>query len=250
MREYRPVEQMWTNAVEVTPIETDWSVGYGETWELIYPSSDNLSLEECKAVLEESGVTLPDPNPYEMDREQLLELLQAEEDEYLEQNEWDLESIREEAINQINDETIDGIEDWREAVRDAWSESPDSFEPMMNYRYPLPDYEGDEGVDQFILDQEHIPLVLVRYNDEVCLALSGGGMNLADKICEAYMLLGYLPPLHFCGSLPENAGETMTERRAWMIEGCIRSADVAIYRAQYAKEKLERYRDRLAAGKS
>ena len=37
-----------------------------------------------------------------------------------------------------------------------------------------------------------------QYGDwEAALAVSAGGMDLSWDVCEAYLLLGYLPPLNF-----------------------------------------------------
>src|SRR3954463_1905679 len=78
--------------------------------------------------------------------------------------------------------------------------------PMMNYAYPLGDsYDVDDAVKI-----AHLPLVIVQHFEgygetSYELALSGGGMDFSWQICEAYMLLGYLPPVHFA-DLPRMAG--------------------------------------------
>lgn len=77
--------------------------------------------------------------------------------------------------------------------------------PMMNYCYPLPEF--DMNPDEAAKKIAHLPVCLVHFeeDDEYALALTGGGMNLAWEICAAYVELGYLPPLHFA-NLPKYAG--------------------------------------------
>jgi len=86
--------------------------------------------------------------------------------------------------------------------------------PMMNYFYPIPDFgEYGPGSDKAarLLDEAHVALCLIRLNggeyneDEWGLALTGGGMDLSWQICEAFIVLGYLPPLFAC-ELPDFAG--------------------------------------------
>lgn len=94
--------------------------------------------------------------------------------------------------------------------------------PMMNYYYPLPGWDGNASdAAAAIID---LPLVLVQFldTDEWALALSGGGMNLSWEICEAFMLLGYLPPVHF-SDLPQMSGRGHSARDRWIIGGCRRS---------------------------
>ncbi|MGH7175309.1 MAG: hypothetical protein ACREGR_03055, partial [Minisyncoccia bacterium] len=85
----KPVEDLYCSTVGVTAVEKDWSEGYGETWDIVFPDTDSLTIEECKEVLDDMGTSLPDPDPWKLDREELFELLvdnglgddfQAEED--------------------------------------------------------------------------------------------------------------------------------------------------------------------------
>ena len=94
--------------------------------------------------------------------------------------------------------------------------------PMMNYYYPLPiksyghaDFDSDDA--KKIND---LPLCLVYFtdNESYALALTGGGMDLSWQICEAYMRLGFYPPVHF--RLPMMAGKTLTARNKRIISAC------------------------------
>lgn len=100
------------------------------------------------------------------------------------------------------------------------------------------------GRDSF--DESHaekiadLPLCIVRFEDDesYALALTGGGMDLSWEIAEAFMRLGYLPPLAYC-DLPNMAGmDTGDERHRWVIAGCLRSCEVATFQAERTAEKL------------
>ena len=90
--------------------------------------------------------------------------------------------------------------------------------PMMNYYYPLNTcggFDQDEAVKAIV----DLPLCLVNFRHEDWgLALTGGGMDFNWEICEAFMRLGELPPLHFCRP-PAMAGRGKSARDKWIIEG-------------------------------
>jgi hypothetical protein len=111
--------------------------------------------------------------------------------------------------------------------------------PMMNYYYPLPEFRGD--VREAAKELAHLPLVIVEFLDsgDYALALSGGGMDLSWEICEAFMLLGYLPPVHF-SDLPQMSGRGKSPRDRWIISGCRCSLEGM-------KEWQERSLERLAS---
>jgi hypothetical protein len=75
--------------------------------------------------------------------------------------------------------------------------------PMMGCCYPLPkphcglsDTWGWNTDDASKLDD--LPLCIVEFDtDTYGLALTGGGMDLSWEICEAFMRLRFLPPVHF-----------------------------------------------------
>lgn len=117
--------------------------------------------------------------------------------------------------------------------------------PMMNYRYDI-DSRRVGGPREAAAALARLPLCLVVFegNDEY-LALTGGGMDLSWEICEAYMRLGYLPPAHFI-DLPGMAGKSLKDPDdRWVIEGCMRTAEVQMRWAGDRLERLKEYRERM-----
>lgn len=117
---------------------------------------------------------------------------------------------------------------------------PDSDGPMMNYAYPLPEARLD--VELAAIDLVNLPVCVITHEDEengrIELALTGGGMDLSWEICEAYMRLGYLPPVHF--ELPGMAGRGTSAKDKWILAGYLRSCKVA---EGWARRKAERVRE-------
>ncbi|HTQ47487.1 MAG TPA: hypothetical protein VMI75_32245 [Polyangiaceae bacterium] len=113
--------------------------------------------------------------------------------------------------------------------------------PMMNYYYPCT--IGDEAEAARTLADTC--LCVVRVNGETGLALTGGGMDLSWEIkCEAFMLLGHLPPVHFA-DLPGMAGKDVdSKRNRWIVAGCLKSCRVA---ASWAQGRASRLRATVAS---
>ena len=113
--------------------------------------------------------------------------------------------------------------------------------PMMSFYYPLPEWER-YGMDSNEAAKllKNLPLCLVHFveDDAYGLALTGGGMDLSWEICEAFMVLGYLPPFHF-SDLPGMAGRGESKKDKWIIKGCIASADGIQSRAARVIERLK-----------
>jgi hypothetical protein len=114
--------------------------------------------------------------------------------------------------------------------------------PAMNYLYPLDTRDIDE-VDAAI-KIAGTPLVLVEtVGGEYGLALAGGGMDLTWEICEAYIALGYLPPVTYA-DLPGMAGKPEGEMDHLIIAACRRSYEVA---TNQLKWRLERFNEQYGA---
>ena len=139
--------------------------------------------------------------------------------------------------------------------REEWEREYESeYAPMMNYYYPLPsDFERDMenrfgSLSSAVLQLEHVSLCIVRFsaNGHYALALTGGGMDMQWDICEAFIQLGYAPPLNFC-ELPEFAGYILSERNRRIIQACKRSAEHAQSVAKKTEKHLKQIRQTLNA---
>lgn len=86
--------------------------------------------------------------------------------------------------------------------------------PLMNYGYLI---EVNNLEEARLLGG--LPLCLVELGSEMFLALTGGGMDLGWEICEGYMRLGFLPPVHFA-DLAKMAGRGTSKLDKWIINGC------------------------------
>jgi hypothetical protein len=128
---------------------------------------------------------------------------------------------------------------------------PDTDGPMMNFSYDLPTgfpIHHDDPHEAAHAIRE-LPLCVVRFRRvgpwacSYALALTGGGMDLSWEICEAFMRLGYLPPVAFA-DLPEMAGYPANEVHRWVVEGCLRAFREherrAACEAEWATAKLRR----------
>lgn len=90
------------------------------------------SLEQCREYLDDNNATFPDPDPWGMDRDALIETLldnwdSGEELTDEKRAEFDGSTddvIRENLIREFNEEHIDGLDDWRTAVREHSQDNP------------------------------------------------------------------------------------------------------------------------------
>ena len=107
--------------------------------------------------------------------------------------------------------------------------------PMMNYFYPC-DWRGSiEDAARKISD---LPVCAIETSDGTGLALTGGGMDLSWGICEAFIALGFLPPVHFCGSLPNMSGKNLKDEGTCKVLAAARRAFWII--SERAKRDCER----------
>ena len=119
----------------------------------------------------------------------------------------------------------------------------DDFFPMMNYRYPLPDFDeknhSSDKIKKALRRAGSLTLVEDLKSNEKFLALTGGGMDLSWDIVKGYVNLGFAPPAHFCRNLPEMAGMALTEENNEAILGCRRSLKVQSGWNERGLEKLK-----------
>ena len=86
--------------------------------ENVYPDPSDWSLERCREYLDDNcgRDCFPDPNPWSMDRDECVELLESVSIEC--RDDETLDTLREAVAANIDDETLDGLDAWREAVRE------------------------------------------------------------------------------------------------------------------------------------
>lgn len=206
------IEHLSLAALDVHAIERDWSKGFLEHWRYVECPHCPECDEPTRWI---AGTDLPefdnpaDPEAYDRQHSETWEA-------------WRCINTDCERFGQETEPDEAGAEG-----------------PMMNYSYELPCFELDENRAAERI--AHLPLCIVLSDDPhheeaglPALALTGGGMDLTWEIAEAYMTLGYLPPLDYChlpamcgrGTLSyggEYGGQSLSERDAWIIAGCRRS---------------------------
>ena len=87
-----------------------------EDMENLYPDPSSWTVKECREYIEDHGGDFPSCNPWEMDGIELLETL---DDDSVSSECGTVDKLRQAVIGAMDDETIDGIDDWRNAVSDC-----------------------------------------------------------------------------------------------------------------------------------
>ncbi len=200
------VTQLSPNALYITPVPYDWSENKSDCpeWEIIYPSTNTWSLTACKDYLDRVGVTPPAPNPWTMNNLSLMMYLE----DFLGMNFSfeNREALIEMLVDLLDSREVDGLRIWRNVCEQNIFQR-ENLIPAVWYFYPLPHFDLSETSSaQMNLLEAGLPLVLVMVGQQPVLALKAGGMDLSWEICQGYMCLGYLPPIHFLCGLPNLAG--------------------------------------------
>lgn len=120
--------------------------------------------------------------------------------------------------------------------------------PMMNYWYPV--NEQDREYSRFEPKDaagklDHLPVCVVLVDDEYGLALTGGGMDLSWEICDAFIALGFLPPVHFA-DLPAMASR-WTDMHQRVYDGMARALDWTREQMEYRRTRLDDLRERMSS---
>lgn len=119
------------------------------------------------------------------------------------------------------------------------------FEPMMNYRYPLPDFRDrnpsitDEEIKKALNRAGALTLVEDMDSGEKYLVLTGGGMDFSWNIVKGYVNFGFAPPAHFCRDLPHFAGDRLTQENKEAIMACRKSLEAQSSWNQRGLESLD-----------
>lgn len=88
----------WEDIANLTPDPSDWD------------------LEKCRDYIRDRSNSFPEPDPWHMDRSAMVEALTDVDIEC--RDDEDDATLRAAVIANIDDGTIDGLDDWREAVQD------------------------------------------------------------------------------------------------------------------------------------
>ena len=197
-----------------TPRDRDWSLGYIEEWEVVQPYDsndfDNSECSECEGIGE------------------ILDEL----------DEWEkCEKCNGTGEIDVDNEEKTGYYDYDDMMS--------LNTPMMNYYYPL--YHRDSFDSEDAKKINHLPLCIVYFieSEEYALALTGGGMDLSWQICEAYIRLGYYPPIHF--RLPRMAGKERNAKNLDIVKTCVDGRMLVQGWQKQDIEDLERTREYLVA---
>lgn len=217
--------------INTSPVQYDWSKGYGETWEPILPDVDVMPIYHLKDILDNYGDDYPEPNPFDMTVAELATFAVEEEVTIMRGL-----SLLTNITKSMEEEECWGLDEWRGAAQECLDCNQEQWDPVMSYYYPL--YGTFGGVD--VNKINHLPLTIIYLVEEdlYALALTGGGMDLSWEICEAHMQLGFYPPAYV--RLPKMAGKTASDRNLWIAQGCIKSAQIAGLWANRSEEDIRR----------
>lgn len=203
------------DALDITPVSFDFGEGYPESWDY----AEAVRCDDC-----EQAIVGPDDHWL---------IAQDEEGD-------DVNTFRDDGTvglwlidpEYADDEAFAEVEprECENAGRD--SRDMDAEGPMMNYFYPV-DIDDLADAARALVDS---PLVPVEIGRQTGLALSGGGMDFSWEICEAFVLLGMLPPVHFA-RLPRQCNYA-SETNLLTAAACLRSIEIQRAQLQRTEEDL------------
>ncbi len=223
---------LYTDNILASPIRYDWSQGPqededGPGWDLVRPDVSNWTALQLLEWASEVGLKLPG-EPDEVSRQEILDYLGVE-DRKSPMNKMDDDELKEVYLQEIfEDNQDDGLlATWREKVEESLYEQEHRWVPAMNYLYPLGELHRGltpEGA-QSILELNSVPLCVVLVAGTPGLALTGGGMDMSDDICRAYVMLGFHPPFYFT-DLPRMAGFPNGPKDLDIIAKCVETTEI------------------------
>lgn len=148
---------------------------------------------------------------------------------------------------------FDGEEDDRlEAAReefnggnDRYYEWEESFEPVMNYAYPIElRHNADREGCAALIEAFAGCVTLVTVDRQDYLALTGGGMDLSWNICAAFIACKCMPPLKYLSDLPRMASggkyqSNLPDNIAALVVACIPvAAEILRNRADWLERDI------------
>ncbi|MFG0245379.1 MAG: hypothetical protein ACF8MF_04920 [Phycisphaerales bacterium JB052] len=118
--------------------------------ENLWHEADDMWFDACYATLAEFGSDTPEPDPYAMDHGQLLEAAVGASDQVLGDGLFcalEEHELRRVVVGLIDEGAIDGLDTWREAVRDLpprevfewWLVTPYLLQKLRNIGEPVID---------------------------------------------------------------------------------------------------------------
>lgn len=229
------IDRLHVSTCDVTPRNIDW-----------HPEGDERDWEDRPQWWE--------PFTYELDEREVTLIAHSGEVIGAILNNWFYEREDYETYVADREEEIEALLTERE-FEGLFDISPyqwGSEGPMMNYWYPIEEKEYEFGhAGSFspvgaARKLIHSPLVVVLVDGEYGIALAGGGMDFSWEICEAFVLLGKCPPLHFL-DLPHMA-DTWREMHERVYQGAQRTLEFTINHANRVKERLDDYRAKQTGG--
>jgi len=114
--------------------------------------------------------------------------------------------------------------------------------PSMNYFYPVRISDCEKAARNISGS-----LCVVELADGITgVALTGGGMDFSWEICQAFIDIGFLPPAHFAGNLPEMAGFEKDPRTPLVLAAARVSCEVALGWARRRLDNVTRMQERVA----
>lgn len=158
--------------IDVNAVDRDWSKGYAEEWEIALPT-----------------VTV------EIVLERAPELIDARDD---------AKALRADPFQALDTDLRDEFQ--QTDGRDEWA---DSFQPMMDYAWPIElAYGVDVQTAVDLMGQHAGSVSLIERGapgEETTyeIALTGGGMDMSADIAIAYLCCGCVPPLKLLQRLGE-----------------------------------------------
>lgn len=87
-----------------------------------YRDFSEATYMDCREYISDNGGDFPSPDPWEMNREELAELLAGASIDV--SDDESTETLREAVIVNIDDESIDGLREWRDAANECASDNP------------------------------------------------------------------------------------------------------------------------------
>jgi hypothetical protein len=236
MTEALNIERLHIDSIDSKPVQMDWSSGtYGgydeDSDKTSWDYTEAVECEECGRIIVGSGYIICDAsdNPDDGDT---ATCSHCETPITFDGFDWShdepiFDEDRNLCTNTMGEE---GVAEPKPCGHETLAEGP-----MMNYWYPVKIQDAADAARELI----NLPLCVVEVDGETGLALTGGGMDLSWEICEAFILLGHQPPLHFC-DLPRQY--EVNDRRRSIINAAMKSAVIAARQANYVAERLaERY---------